>query len=159
MNSLSLAEFQDWYLDDGSWIEVIGAEKDFLGSFFPGEIVERYWKTHYVVQYDFLFEEEDSNEPLKEILPGCQLRPSPPVGEFDDYEIGDEVDAWHEGGYWSGEITKVMGNGRNKRFEVLFPLTGDRKRYPYYHLRPHLEYNIRDERWYGQEKYAFLWDV
>nr|XP_043611627.1 DUF724 domain-containing protein 2-like [Erigeron canadensis] len=116
----------------GSRVEVSSDEPGFEGAWYTATIVDivdktpiknnhkktpkkrfnknNTKKTGYIVKYDTLYEEEDTNDNLCETVKPKFVRPIPPpngVVDGDDFKVGDIIDAYHRDGWWIGAIKKV----------------------------------------------------
>ncbi|CAN1180456.1 Protein AGENET DOMAIN (AGD)-CONTAINING P1 [Linum perenne] len=105
----------------GQQIEISSHDLGFRGSWFSGTVVRRSKEnpSHYVIQYDKLFEDDTGKVPLQETLHWVQLRPPPPPTDESStkFKFSDEVEAYHKDGWWEGVITEEIGDGK---FAVFF---------------------------------------
>ncbi|KAE8720929.1 Peroxidase 31, putative isoform 1 [Hibiscus syriacus] len=68
------------------------------------------------VEYTHLFEDVAGTKPLRETIDAVDIRPAPRE-KARKFKFSEEVDAFHNDGWWEGVITKELGNGR---FHVYF---------------------------------------
>ncbi|CAI0392012.1 unnamed protein product [Linum tenue] len=100
----------------GDRVEVSSDDPGFRGSRFAGTVIRREAKNpnRYVVEYDQLYEDESGEKLLQETLDWIQLRPPPPPPEKKkvQFKFGDEVEAFHNDGWWEGAITAEHSGGK-----------------------------------------------
>ncbi|XP_057427342.1 protein AGENET DOMAIN (AGD)-CONTAINING P1 isoform X2 [Lotus japonicus] len=130
------------FLKPGTAVEVCSEDDGFRGSWFTGKIVRRLANNKVSVEYDSLTEDDEGTKPLKETLHIRQLRPLPLPETQHEFKFGDEVDAYHNDGWWEGHITEELGNGR---FAVYFRVSKERIEFPKEELRTHREWI--DDHW------------
>ncbi|XP_019441210.1 PREDICTED: DUF724 domain-containing protein 3-like isoform X2 [Lupinus angustifolius] len=126
----------------GFAVEVNSDDDGFRGSWFTGKIIRRLVNDRFVVEYDNLMADESGSKRLREILKLHQLRPIPPVEAGREFKFGDEVDAYHNDGWWEGHVTEECGNGR---FAVYFRVSREQIVFQKEELRLHREWF--DENW------------
>ncbi|MBA0853904.1 hypothetical protein Goshw_023717, partial [Gossypium schwendimanii] len=73
--------------------------------------------TKYIAQYTHLFEDEAGEKALRETFHAFDIGPPAPRETTRKFKFGEEVDAFHNDGWWDGEITKELENGN---FHVYF---------------------------------------
>lgn len=66
-----------------------------------------------------------------------QIRPRPPPQEETNFCLMDMVDAFHDMGWWVGDITKAL---TKKKYIVTFRFTKEEKEFRHSELRCHLEW-------------------
>ncbi|KAF4347247.1 hypothetical protein G4B88_015757 [Cannabis sativa] len=102
----------------GSAVEISSKEPGFRGSFYLGSIVSSQASDSYLVEYKTLVEESPNGfQPLREVVRLAQLRPALPPDTKWVCTIGEEVDVYHDDGWWEATVTRDLGNGR---FRVFF---------------------------------------
>ncbi|CAL0300142.1 unnamed protein product [Lupinus luteus] len=121
----------------GSAVEISPDDKGFRGSLFTGKIIRRLPKDRILVEYDTLMDDESGSKRLREVLKLYQLRPIPPTETSREFKFGDEVDAYHNDGWWEGHITEECGNGR---FAVYFRVSREQIVFHKEELRLHREW-------------------
>ncbi|XP_061361441.1 protein AGENET DOMAIN (AGD)-CONTAINING P1 [Gastrolobium bilobum] len=121
----------------GSVVEVSSDDEGFRGSWFSGTVVRRIASDKFMVEYDNLMADEQSSKRLKEVISLHQLRPLPPAESHPEFKFGDEVDAFHNDGWWEGHITKDFGDGN---FAVYFRVSREQIVFPKESLRIHREW-------------------
>lgn len=126
----------------GSRVEVSSDDEGFRGSWFSGTVVRRVGADKFLVEYDNLLADERGSKRLREQLSLHQLRPLPPAETGREFKFGDEVDAFHNDGWWEGHITQDLGNGR---FAVYFRVSREQIEFSKEELRLHREW--LNENW------------
>ncbi|CAK8572543.1 unnamed protein product [Lathyrus sativus] len=96
----------------GTLVEISSDDDGFRGSWFTGKIVRRLVGDKFMVEYDNLMVDEDITKRLKESIRLHQLRPIPPKEITRDFKFGDEVDAYHNDGWWEGHVAGILEDGR-----------------------------------------------
>ncbi|XP_058742934.1 uncharacterized protein LOC131615792 [Vicia villosa] len=126
----------------GVLVEISNYVKGFQGSWFTGKIIRCLHGDEFYVKYDKIMEKEDKTKGLREKAKLSQLRPIPPKDIVHDFRIGDDVDAYHNGGWWEGWISGSSGDGK---WVVDFYDWKERQSYPERKLRLH--HNWVNGRW------------
>ncbi|XP_022719564.1 DUF724 domain-containing protein 3-like isoform X2 [Durio zibethinus] len=104
----------------GSQVEISSNHPRFQGSWFTGSIIKRASSRNpnkFLAQYTLLFQDEAGTKPLKETIDAVDIRPLAPRERARKFKFGEEVDAFHNSGWWEGVITKELENGK---FHVYF---------------------------------------
>ncbi|KAL4562096.1 hypothetical protein LXL04_034288 [Taraxacum kok-saghyz] len=140
----------------GSTVEVSSDEEGFHGSWYVATLVDIVdaspTKTRgsnkrnrdkknvgYLVRYAKLFQEDNLNEQLTEVVHPSYVRPLPPrnirrdddnlltvaeaeteEGNGGDFQLYDVVDAYLRDGWWIGVVRKVMVDGEMKKYVISF---------------------------------------
>lgn len=108
----------------GSEVEVSSDEEGFKGAWFGATIIQyptssasRNRKTkRALVEYKTLVT-EDGLEPLKEYVDLAHIRHLPPaMDNQQDFVEGDVVDVDYRDGWWTGVISKVLGDSKYRVF-------------------------------------------
>ncbi|XP_058742955.1 uncharacterized protein LOC131615809 [Vicia villosa] len=126
----------------GVLVEISNYVKGFQGSWFTGKIIRCLHGDEFYVKYDKIMEKEDKTKGLREKAKLSQLRPIPPKDIVHDFRIGDDVDAYYNGGWWEGWISGSSGDGI---WVVDFYDWKERQSYPERKLRLH--HNWVNGRW------------
>ncbi|KAL4192861.1 hypothetical protein AMTRI_Chr06g196380 [Amborella trichopoda] len=112
----------------GSRVEVGSDEDGFKGAWFTATVTKMVGKFRVTVEYDNLMS-DDEKGPLVETVEVLNVRPLPPSDTPRAFSLYEEVDAFHNDGWWVGVITKVIAEGptyivyfRNSGEEMLFEL-------------------------------------
>ncbi|KAF6168795.1 hypothetical protein GIB67_012193 [Kingdonia uniflora] len=91
----------------------VSSEKGLKGSWYTATVLRGVSKKKKIfLEYKNLLTDR-SCKPLREFVDVINVRPVPPrdVGRV-RYEISDEVDAFHDDGWWEGIVTEVLGSSR-----------------------------------------------
>ncbi|KAM1471209.1 hypothetical protein COP2_042901 [Malus domestica] len=144
-----------WDFTDGIWV---GAKKETMTgpNFIPGTAVEvnpskvipfyAWFPAIYLGQLgidSFLLQYKRSkNWDVKTVVCRHQIRPQPPLSDERDFSLLDKVDAFHDMGWWVGEITKVL---EGNKYVVTLSCTRQEMEFSISELRTHLVWH--DERW------------
>ena len=106
------------FFEPGSTVEVSLDETGFHGSFYLATIISPCRSGSFLVEYKTLVgNSSEGSEPLREVVSFAELRPLPPPETKWDFLVGDEVEAYHNDGWWEGVVKKDLGNGK---FAVFF---------------------------------------
>lgn len=130
------------FFKPGTLVEISSDDDGFRGSWFTGKIVRRLANNKFMVEYDNLMEDEAGTKHLKESLKLHQLRPVLPTEANRVFKFGDEVDAYHNDGWWEGHITEELEDGR---FAVYFRVSKEQIVFNKEELRLHREW--MHEKW------------
>ncbi|KAF7817984.1 DUF724 domain-containing protein 3 [Senna tora] len=134
------------YFKPGSAVEVSSDDEGFRGSWFLGTIIRRCSSKNnpnqFVVEYETIMADEKGSKPLRETLNLHQLRPPAPREADRQFKFGEEVDAYHNDGWWEGAITEELGN---ERFAVYFRVSKEQLEFGKEDLRLHREWI--NEQW------------
>ncbi|XP_022719547.1 DUF724 domain-containing protein 3-like isoform X2 [Durio zibethinus] len=128
------------HLQPGSQVEISSNDPGFRGSWFTGSIIKRASLRNpnkFVVQYTLLFQDEAGTKPLKETIDAVDIRPLAPRERARKFKFGEEVDAFHNDGWWEGVITKELENGN---FHVYFKRSKEQLEFGEDQLRLHREW-------------------
>ncbi|XP_030536770.1 protein AGENET DOMAIN (AGD)-CONTAINING P1-like [Rhodamnia argentea] len=126
----------------GQEVEIASKEEGFLGSYYAAIIVTYIENEFYLVQYKELLKEDESG-PLREVVQGVDIRPTPPAKSFPmaaGFTVLDRVDALYNDGWWTGMITGKEGS----RFVVHFEDSGEELAFSDSEMRMHLEWINRN---------------
>ncbi|KAJ0014221.1 hypothetical protein Pint_19560 [Pistacia integerrima] len=123
--------------DKGALVEVSSDEDGFDGAWFAATVVEPVGKDKYLIEYQSLRTEDDT-EFLREEVDILHIRPSPPdTVVVDSFNRLDEVDALYNDGWWVGVISKVL---TNSKYIVYFKNTLEEMQFEHSELRLHQEW-------------------
>ncbi|KAL9297775.1 hypothetical protein ACSQ67_023671 [Phaseolus vulgaris] len=121
----------------GDKVEVCINEEGFLGSYYLATVVSRLDNGLYIVRYDTLLEDDES-QPLTETLFPKELRPKPPrLTATSSFALYQRVDAFDNDGWWVGEIS---GKVDNRHYYVYFSTTHEEIVYPASAISVHQEW-------------------
>ncbi|KAJ0078919.1 hypothetical protein Patl1_22448 [Pistacia atlantica] len=123
--------------DKGALVEVSSDEDGFDGAWFAATVIEPVGKDKYLIEYQSLRTEDDT-EFLREEVDILHIRPSPPdTVVVDSFNRLDEVDALYNDGWWVGVISKVL---TNSKYIVYFKNTLEEMQFGHSELRLHQEW-------------------
>ncbi|KAJ6808724.1 DUF724 domain-containing protein 3-like [Iris pallida] len=95
----------------GSIVEVSSDDEEFLGAWFNATIIGATDKD-FLVEYQSVGTDEETKL-LTETVDLLHIRPTPPdVPEVKKFKLLEEVDAFHNDGWWVGVISKVLDGQR-----------------------------------------------
>ncbi|XP_060197716.1 protein AGENET DOMAIN (AGD)-CONTAINING P1-like isoform X2 [Lycium barbarum] len=131
----------------GAKVEVKSDEEGYQGSWYPAKIVRPLGNEKYLLQYQTL-ETDDETDLLTEEADTLSIRPYPPlIQQHDQFRPLDEVDAWYNGGWWAGQVCKVL---KGSNYTVYFPTANEILEFQHSDLRPHQ--NWLDGEWVAAKR-------
>ncbi|KAH6826449.1 hypothetical protein C2S53_014303 [Perilla frutescens var. hirtella] len=132
------------YFKKGADIEISSDDDGFRGSWYAGTVIRppKKLSSMVLVEYKTLMADEAGTRPLRESLRLVQLRPPPPRENRVAFEFSDEVDAYHNDGWWEGVITRVF---EEDKYAVFFRGTREQLNFKASLLRLHREW--ANEMW------------
>ncbi|CAN1281737.1 Protein AGENET DOMAIN (AGD)-CONTAINING P1 [Linum perenne] len=123
----------------GMEVEAKSDEAGFRGAWFVGMIVGVLRNDRFLVQYDNLVT-DDETDYLKEEVNASDLRPRPPQVPIPNlYPLLEVVDAWFNDAWWVGHVVRVSKNEASFKYRVIF-WTKEELDFDHSQLRPHLEW-------------------
>ncbi|KAL8484732.1 hypothetical protein ACS0TY_027145 [Phlomoides rotata] len=123
---------------DGTMVEVKSDEEGYHGSWYTAVIVCSLSSGKFLVEYQTLKMEDESDELLREEALASYIRPCPRIIErLDHYKMLEEVDAWYNEGWWVGVICRVLDD---RKYAVYFWTTNEELLFEHFSLRPHQEW-------------------
>ncbi|KAI8531724.1 hypothetical protein RHMOL_Rhmol11G0157800 [Rhododendron molle] len=140
----------------GSAVEISSDDEGFRGAWYSGTVIRpapsRAKDKRVLVEYETLTADEAGKKRLRETLDWVQLRPPPPPEtRRRGFKFSEEVDAYHNDGWWEGVVTEVLEGGR---YTVFFRGTREQMEFEGSELRVHREW--KDGNWVppleGEEK-------
>lgn len=135
---------------NGMEVEVKSNDEGYEGSWFTATIVESRRNNTYIIQYETL-KTDDETEFLKEKADASCIRPRPPqIPRVLPFKMYEEVDAWYNEGWWQGRVSRILDGSA---YEVYFSTTNETLQFDHCDLRPHLEWDngnwITLQGWYS----------
>lgn len=122
---------------NGTKVEVKSDEEGYRGSWYPATILRPTGNGKYLVEYQTL-RTDDETELLKEEADGLCIRPCAPViQQTDQFKPLEEVDAWYNEGWWVGQVCKVI---EGSMYSVYFKPTNEVLKFQHSELRPHQDW-------------------
>lgn len=118
-------------------VEVSSDEEGFKGAWFTATIM-RPVGTRFCVEYHDL-RTDDETALLQETVDPIHIRPIPPETRCgpDPLRLLEEVDAYHNDGWWAGVVSKVVGKNR---YVVYFRQWKEEMEFGHDVLRPHFDW-------------------
>ncbi|CAI9769474.1 unnamed protein product [Fraxinus pennsylvanica] len=126
--------------DVGKNVEVSIKEENYLNAWFPAIICEIVRDGSFVVELSQKIGNEA--EHLKVTVDPLHVRPSPPHLKDKKYVLFEKIDAFFDGGWWSGVITKEL---EDSRYDILFKQPQKNRELHQSKIRPHMEW--KDSKW------------
>ncbi|GAB2269489.1 hypothetical protein Dimus_036367 [Dionaea muscipula] len=120
----------------GDIVEICSKEEGLKGSYYLATIVAQLDADAFTVEYATLLD-DDELDPLREVVREGDIRPAPPEMVREEFEVGDEVEARANDGWWIGRVMVKLGSDE---YYVLFAGFGEEVRYDRKGLRAHLEW-------------------
>ncbi|PON88646.1 Agenet domain containing protein [Trema orientale] len=121
-------------VEEGSLVEVHIDEEGFEGSWYAAKIIEDMGEDKCLVQYRTI-RTETGEKFLKEEVDRRNIRPYPPETIMvDGFDLNEQVDAFHNDGWWEGWICKILSRGR---YRVYFKHSDEEIVFEHSDLRPH----------------------
>ncbi|KAL5700780.1 hypothetical protein ACHQM5_026188 [Ranunculus cassubicifolius] len=97
----------------GMEVEVFSDDKDLRGVLFVATVRSvSVKKKKVLIEYQTLMADEIGSKPLREFVNVVQIRPIPPLEVDRVFQFSDEVDAYHNDGWWEGVVTRVLDKDR-----------------------------------------------
>ncbi|XP_057982351.1 protein AGENET DOMAIN (AGD)-CONTAINING P1-like [Malania oleifera] len=109
-----MGEAPGQYLKKGAEVEISSDKEGFCGTWYAGTVIRPMSKKNLTIMvvYKSLMADEEGSELLQELVDLVQLRP-PPLRELGrGFNFSEEVDAFHNDGWWEGVVTEVLDGGR-----------------------------------------------
>ncbi|XP_057962616.1 protein AGENET DOMAIN (AGD)-CONTAINING P1 [Malania oleifera] len=109
-----MGETPGQYFKKGAEVEISSDDEGFRGAWYAGTVIRPASKKNstIMVEYKSLMADEEGSEPLRELVDLVQLRPPPPRELGRGFKFSEEVDAFHNDGWWEGVVTEVLDGGR-----------------------------------------------
>lgn len=151
-NDQNESEILNTYFTNGAEVEVSSDEEGFRGAWYEGTVIrpiskklrrnddEDDKKLRVLVEYKTLMADKKGTRRLKETLSLVQLRPRPPRERRRRFNVSEEVDAYHNEGWWEGVVMEVLGGSGGRRYSVFFRGTRDQLDFDESQLRTHREW-------------------
>jgi hypothetical protein len=128
---------KDAKFSKGMPVEVSSDEDGFKGAWFSATIVEPVGKDKYLIEYQTLRTEDDSDF-LREEIDTVHIRPHPPQTIIiDRFKKLEEVDALYNDAWWVGVVSKV---NTFPKYSVFFKDSNEELEFQHSDLRPHQDW-------------------
>ncbi|KAL5700784.1 hypothetical protein ACHQM5_026192 [Ranunculus cassubicifolius] len=123
--------------NEGMQVEVSSDEDGFVGAWFTAKIVKAVGKDKFIVEYQTL-RTEDETELLKEEAESFHIRPPPPEIPNDvSFRLLEEVDAMYNDAWWIGVVSKVL---KDSKYIVYFRENNEEIEFNHSQLRFHQDW-------------------
>ncbi|XP_052180292.1 protein AGENET DOMAIN (AGD)-CONTAINING P1 [Diospyros lotus] len=140
-------EEEEWFKKGGE-VEVSLEEEGFRGSWYTATVLRRVSKKNYkmLVEFKNLTADEEGTKPLRQFVEAILARPVPPRELNRSFKLSDEVDAFHNDGWWEGIVTAVYPmeeqrqDSSTRRYSVFFRSSREQIDFPQSDLRLHREW-------------------
>ncbi|PIN15558.1 hypothetical protein CDL12_11801 [Handroanthus impetiginosus] len=130
----------------GAQVEVCLEEEGFRGSWYTATVLRPVSKKsskkprlflefHTLVTTD---DDKNTTQPLREAVDHILVRPIPPRESRRSFRVGEDVDAFHNDGWWEGIVIAVLDGG--DRYSVFFRSSREQIEFSGYQLRLHREW-------------------
>lgn len=122
---------------NGTKVEVKSDQDGFHGSWFTAVIIGATGNNKYLVEYQTLKTEDESQFFREETDTSC-IRPLPPtIQRLYPFSRLEAVDAWCNDGWWIGYISQILDDWK---YIVYFKSTNEEIVFKHCDLRPHQEW-------------------
>uniref|UniRef100_A0A5B7BNL7 Agenet domain-containing protein n=1 Tax=Davidia involucrata TaxID=16924 RepID=A0A5B7BNL7_DAVIN len=123
----------------GAEVEVSFEEEGFRGSWYTATVVRTVSKKNNKIFVEFhnLMADEKGTKPLREFVNAILVRPVPPREANRSFKFSEEVDAFHNDGWWEGVVTAVL---EDSRYSVFFRSSREQIDFRQSDLRLHREW-------------------
>ncbi|KAI3449369.1 hypothetical protein Pfo_006034 [Paulownia fortunei] len=130
----------------GAQVEVSFEEEGFRGSWYTATVLRPPSKKtskipRLFLQFDTLSATDDhkhTTEPLREAVDLILVRPIPPRESRRGFRVSEDVDAFHNDGWWEGIVIAVLDGGN--RYSVFFRSSREQIDFSEFQLRLHREW-------------------
>ncbi|XP_076926031.1 protein AGENET DOMAIN (AGD)-CONTAINING P1-like [Bidens hawaiensis] len=126
----------------GDRVEVMDLGSGFIGSYYDGNIISTF-SNEYIVQFRTLLENDQSG-PLREFVKAKKVRPKPAFVEVSSFRLGETVDVYANGGWWT---RRIISKFSKSEYVVHFDSTNQDITYPFPNIRVHQEWDAANEVW------------
>ncbi|KAF9603686.1 hypothetical protein IFM89_037449 [Coptis chinensis] len=117
-------------------VEVSLEDKKCHGAWFPATISKKTSDSSILVEYKL--RRGDKDELMKKSMDSQHIRPCPPPSSDDKtFDLLEKVDAFYDGGWWSGVVTKVLANDK---YNVFFKYQNEQREFKQSDLRLHMDW-------------------
>ncbi|KAK2990187.1 hypothetical protein RJ640_014639 [Escallonia rubra] len=133
----------------GSVVEVKSDEEGYHSAWYTAVVVGSTGPDKFLVEYQTLKTDDDEPELLQVETNVSCIRPFPPETlKNEPFEQFEQVDAWHNDGWWVGHVSKVLEGGL--KYIVYFRTTNEEMVFEHSKLRPCQEWV--DGKWAAASK-------
>lgn len=123
----------------GGQVEVSLEDDGFRGSWYTATIIRSISKKTQKIYLEFhtLTSGDSSTKPLREAVNPILVRPIPPREARRRFDVSEDVDAFHNDGWWEGIVIAVLEGGR---YSVFFRSSREQIEFEESQLRLHREW-------------------
>ncbi|CAK9145242.1 unnamed protein product [Ilex paraguariensis] len=125
----------------GAVVEVSFEDEGFRGSWYSATVLRTVSKKNKKIFLEFhnLMADDKGTKPLREFIDIILVRPVPPREPKRSFKLSEEVDAFHNDGWWEGVVTHVL-EGSSTRYSVFFRSSREQIEFQDSDLRLHREW-------------------
>ncbi|KAL3827750.1 hypothetical protein ACJIZ3_016552 [Penstemon smallii] len=131
----------------GTQVEVSLEEEGFRGSWFSATVISQFPnrynpnKSRLLLEFHNLTTSSSDDTPLQQTVDIILVRPTPPRESRRHFNVGEDVDAFHDDGWWEGNVTAVLNiDGGGRRYSVYFRCSREQIDFSESQLRLHREW-------------------
>ena len=129
-------------------VEICKKEEAFLESYYPATVLAAIGPTRYLVRYETRCS-EDQTRLLTEVVKQVDIRPTPPASSYTNYKVNDRVDAYINGCWWVGSVTRKV----DPNYDIKLECNGNEVHCGFYRVRIHFDWE--DGKWvYNTNRYV-----
>ncbi|KAF8394707.1 hypothetical protein HHK36_020924 [Tetracentron sinense] len=129
---------EEVHFSKGSEVEISSDDDGFRGSWYSATVLRSVSKKKkFFVEYQSLMVDEKGSKPLREFVDAVHVRPRPPRELDRSFKLSEEVDAFHNDGWWEGVVIDVF---ENSRYSVFFRGSREQIKFQQSDLRLHREW-------------------
>lgn len=94
----------------GTIVEVSSEDEGLRGSWYTATVIRKISRNSHkiLVEYHNLMTDDAGSKPLREFVDAILIRPIPPREPHRIFSLMEEVDAFHNDGWWEGVVTKLL---------------------------------------------------
>ncbi|GAA0152661.1 hypothetical protein LIER_37535 [Lithospermum erythrorhizon] len=136
---LVLMEDSNWF-NKGSIVEVCLEDEGFRGSWYTATVLRSVSRRSNKVLLEFhtlMSDSKPTSKPLRQFVDVILVRPVPPRESNRGFLVDEEVDAFHNDGWWEGVVTDAYQVGR---YSVFFRCSREQIEFAEEDLRLHREW-------------------
>ncbi|KAL3849655.1 hypothetical protein ACJIZ3_011537 [Penstemon smallii] len=127
----------------GASVEVSLEDEGFHGSWYAATVLRSHTKKtskkpRLLLEFHTLCSSTSHGQPLREAVDVILIRPIPPREPHRRFCISEDVDAFHNDGWWEGTVTAVLDGG--DRYSVFFRSSREQIDFSGSELRLHREW-------------------
>lgn len=130
---------------EGATVEVSLEDEGFRGSWYTATVLRPHTKknnnNHLYLEFHTLTSDDKATKRLREFVDVVLVRPVPPRESYRTFRFDEEVDAFHNDGWWEGIITSVVVLGDDSTtYSVFFRSSREQLEFRGSELRLHREW-------------------